>query len=528
VINIVTSTPSAPETNLSLGAGSFGRYKGVISHGRAMGDGKFFGSVGYETYDGDFKYWNDNGTPYDETDDYTGKRRNNGFENMDVLLKWEDENWRARASWVRRDRRLALMAPGFDYAGAPPVQSPQLDTDRWDISLGRSQTFGDVNWGWTLMYTGQRKQYDSHRGSAPSAIGGTYVTKSEYDSARMGLSLFANWVVGERHFMELFAEYSGERLGVEGDMLFSNYLNGIDQYDRKDYSVSLQDSIALDRTGSLLFTPSLRWHKLDGEDHFTWQMALTKEFSPRLMFKTAYGTYARSPNLYERYGDGAFILPAREDLKWETGTQLDASVIWRIPGLPEGLRSSVSLSGFWRESKNLIEFDMENPRFGIYTNIAKATVKGVELEAALDWKKWNMSFSGTWLDGENRTSDQGSVRYRGMKLPNRPEWSWTARLTRGFGDPGRSGSGSVFAEYRYVGENYVDKSEKTLFEARNIWNVGVKYSFSESIEMILGVNDVFDNADGWLKFPDTLNGPARMLDYPVEGRSYYMTLNIEL
>jgi outer membrane cobalamin receptor len=530
VINIVTKMPRKPEINISLGTGSFGLYKGSASYSSPLGGGKFFGAAGYETYGGDFEYWNDNFTPVYSGDDYTGRRRNNGFENADILLKWEDEHWRTRASWVRRDRGLAIGARGFDRQDSSPQQYPKLYTDRWDFSAGRSQVSGSVEWGWDVLYTRQNKEYDSGRGTTLSLIGVGEVTESEYTASRAGVSAFANWAAGERHFFELYADYFGETLEVDGDMVFE-YLGGIGDYDRTDVSVSLQDSIALDRAGSFIATPSLRWHSLDGEDHFTWQMALTKEFSPNLMLKTAFGTYARAPNLYERYGDGAFILPSKKsnsgepELQWETGKQLDASVIWAPPVFRE-VSSNVSLSAFWRESENLIEFDMESPVRGVYKNIAEAAVKGAELEASLSWRKWNMTFSGTWMDGENRSPDEGSVRQYGLKLPNRPELSWNARLTREFQIPGH-GRGSVFAEYRHVGENYVDKSEKVLFAARNIWNIGAKYAFSESTELVVGVNDLTDESDGWRMYPNGRSGATRMLDYPVEGRSYYMTLNMK-
>jgi outer membrane cobalamin receptor len=537
VINIVTKNPPEPETTLSLGAGSFGRYKGTLSYGAPFGErgGKFFGSFGYETYNGDFKYWNDGGTPYNNTDDYNGRRRGNGFENTDILLKWEDEHWKARASWVRRNRDLPLVAPGLDKPGEPQRQGALLDTDRWDLSLGRIQSSGAVDWGWEVLYTGQTKNYDSRRGDAPSQIGGMNVTKSEYDTSRLGLSLNASRAVGGRHFLEFLGEYSDERLNVKGDSLFE-YLNGIDSYSREDWDFNLQDTIMLDRAGTFLVTPSIRWHKQEDDDHFTWQVALTKEAlfgSPEWMLKSTYGTYARSPNTYEQYGDGAFILPAASDIEWETGTQFDIGLIWT--GTREsagGVKANASLSTFWRDSENLIEFDMENPRFGRYQNIAKATVKGVEFESGFDWARWNFSLSGTWMEGENRTpGDEGSVRHYGLKLPNRPEWSGTARLTHkfwGMSETGERKDATVFVEYQYIGENYADSSQKVLFDARNVWNIGVKYDISPTTQFVAGVDDVFNDADDWRMRPDGLNGPTRMLWYPVEGRTFYLTMNFEL
>jgi outer membrane receptor protein involved in Fe transport len=521
VINIITKFPSRPETNVSFGAGSFGRYKGTVSHSTPLGGGKLFGSFGYETYGGDFEYWNDNGTPYNNDDNYTGKRRGNGFENTDLMLKWQDEHWSVRGSWVRRDRDLAISAPGIDRPGVAFSPSALLETERLDLSLGRSQTSGIVNWGWEALYTKNEKYYDRRSGIS-TGIGSNSVRKSEYDASRLGISLHANMPAGERHFLELLAEYSDERLDVTGDMIGA-HLHGIDRYDATEWNLNLQDTIALDRSGTFLVTPSIRWHKSGDDDRFTWQVAVTKEFSPNWMVKGTYGTYARSPNMYERYGDGAFIIPSSGDLRWESGTQFDVGVIWNGSIAPlRDARSSISLSAFWRDTDDLIEFFMENRRYSRYENIAKSEVKGAELEASLDWEKWNLSLSGTWMDAVNRTpGDSGGVRFSGKRLPNRPEWSGGARLTRKFG------RGSAFVEYQYIGENYVDSSEKMLFDARDVVNLGIKYDLSDTTQLTVGVDDVFNAADDWRMRPeDGVNGPTRMLWYPVEGRTYYMTVNM--
>jgi outer membrane receptor protein involved in Fe transport len=397
-----------------------------------------------------------------------------------------------------------------------------LDTDRLDLSLGREGTAGDVSWGLEAAYTAQDKKYDSRRGDAISPIGGMSVTRSEYDATKFGLSLHAEAPVGSRHFLEMRADYSDESLGVKGDTV-SQYLGGIGSYDMDGLDFTIQDTVSLDGAGTLLFTPSLRWHKVGGDDKFSWQLALSKEFSPALMIKSSYGTYSRAPNMYERYGDGAFILPSETGLDWETGEQFDAGAEWsgELKFLA-GARARVSLSGFYRRTDDLIEFFMENPRYGRYFNVAESEVKGVETEASLDWKKWSLSLQATWMDAINKSPDEGSVRYFGLRLPNRPEFAASARVSRKFG------RALVFAEYQYTGENYADSHETVLYDARNVANLGVKYDLSATTRLSLGVNDLFDDADGWRMRPDGLNGPTRILWYPVEGRSYYATLEMEL
>jgi len=371
-----------------------------------------------------------------------------------------------------------------------------------------------------MAYTAQDRRYDSRRGTVLSPIGGIAVSRSEYDTSRIAASLSANKPVGERHFLEMRVGYSRERLNVRGDMVFQ-YLGGIDRYSMEDWHVILQNTTALDAAGAFLFTPSLRWHQVDGAGRFTWQAALSKEFSQNWMVKATYGTYARAPNMYERFGDGAFILPTSDDMNWETGTQFDVGVMWN--GTAEALgnaRLSASLSAFWRETDDLIEFFMTNPRFGRHGNIARAEVRGVELETSLDWERWSLSLYGTWLRGINRTPDEGTVRQHGMALPNRPEWSGGARLTRRFD------RGAVFAEFQHIGENYMDRAETVLFDARNTFNIGLHYDLSQTTRLTVGVDDVFNAADNWRMRTDGHHGPARMLWHPVEGRSFYMTLRM--
>lgn len=518
VINIVTKRPTAPELRASLGIGSFGRYRGGISWSDTAGSGMLFAALGYESYDGGFSYHNDGGTPYDAADDYIGRRQHNGYKDMDLMVKWQDDDWRLKASWVRNRRELALPSWDNDRPGVPNAPGADLDTDRYDFLVGRSLRSGAVDIDLEMRYTIQNKDYDSgRRGSELSPIGGSTVHTSSYDTKRFGATLSASWAAGERHFVEAMADWSDERLDVAGDSIYT-YLGGISKYSTRLWSATLQDTIMLDRAGSLLLTPSLRYLADDDDSELTWQVALTYEPSPNWMIKSTYGTYARSPNLYERYGDGAFIIPASSALKWERGRQFDIGASWRSEPTRGGMSASASFGWFRRDSDDLIEFNMLTRERGQYTNVSEARVQGIELEAGLSWPKWALSLSGTWLDGENLTPDDGSVRRYGMKLPNRPDFAASVRLTRLFD------WGSAFAEFQHIGENFSDTGELVRYDAQDIWNAGLKWSLSPKSELAIGVRDIFDQADDMRLAPNGSNGPVRVLWYPLEGRSYYLTL----
>jgi outer membrane cobalamin receptor len=516
VINVVTKSPSEPETLLSLGSGSYGRFKVSASRAERLGSGKFFAAVNYESSEGGYKYFNDNGTPYAPEDDYIGKRRDNTFENADALLKWEDAHWKFKGAWIRRGRDLPLAAPGMDRRdGLPQRRGALIDTEKYELSAGHRQTSGVVDWGLSASYVNQSKKYDSRRGEAPSQIGGAYVSKSRYDGERFSWALDANAAAGRSHFLEFLLEGYSETLNVDGDSLYQ-YLGGESDYAYEGFDFQLQDSIALDRAGSFVLTPSLRWHKQNGSDKATWQIGLRKDFSRHWSLKATGGTYSRAPNMYEQYGDGAFILPAGDSLSWEEGKQWDIGLWWEGAAGRADLYAGVTYFG--RESRNLIEFDMESPRFARYRNIADSHVNGLELESGVEWGAWKLTASGTWLDAVNDTpDDSGAVRFEGKRLPNRPEWAGTARLTRTFL------KGSVYAEVQYSGANYGDSSEKIFFDSRTVWNAGIKYALSPAATLFFGVDDIFDQAEDW-KLRAVENGPARMLWYPTEGRYFYVTL----
>ncbi|MDR1138033.1 MAG: TonB-dependent receptor, partial [Synergistaceae bacterium] len=79
----------------------------------------------------------------------------------------------------------------------------------------------------------------------------------------------------------------------------------------------------------------------------------------------------------------------------------------------------------------------------------------------------------------------------------------------------------------YTGANFVDRSEIVMFDSRGVVNIGAKYTLSPTATLTVGVDDILDEADTWRMYPSGgLNGPTRMLWYPVEGRSFYATLDM--
>lgn len=508
VINIITKKPAKPGGSISLGRGSFGHFKTNLAYSSQLGSGKFFFGANYERSDGDFEYLNDNNTPYSPGDDYKTARQNNGYKNSDLLMKWNDQDWQLRAAWKRNDRDLPYGAPGADRTTS--ARGARLDTDQIDFSAGRRFKTDKLEWGIKVDYLHQNKKYDD----PDNVVGGWAEQHNEYTTDRYGFAVDGSYAAGKNHLLEFLGDYSDERLHAAGDIVTT--FGGITDFSRRAANFQLQDTIGLDSTGSFTFTPIVRGNWWDDEGKFSWGIALGKDLGNGWSIKATGGSYNRAPNLYELYGDGAFVRP-NPKLKWEDGMQWDIGATWT--GEVQSADVTVTLTYFGRHSNNLIEFVMVDPRYGKYFNIGKADINGLELEGKVTWGKWETRFSGTWMDAVNKTDD---YRY-GKRLPNRPEYECFVRVTRSFL---KDDAASAFVELNYTDGNYYDSAETIQMDNLLTVGLGLKYRLSEKAKITLGVKDLFDKSPDVNMFA-VYNGPSRTMWYPLQGRTYYATLTWE-
>jgi outer membrane cobalamin receptor len=99
VINIVTRKPQNTGFSLTQGMSSYGGYTGSLGVNAPLGGGSLFVGVNRDQSQGDFKY------NFPGTDTYR-HRLNNGYQNTDVLVKWQGENWQVKYAWKRNYREL--------------------------------------------------------------------------------------------------------------------------------------------------------------------------------------------------------------------------------------------------------------------------------------------------------------------------------------------------------------------------------------------------------------------------------------
>ncbi|EIW16254.1 MULTISPECIES: TonB-dependent receptor domain-containing protein [Pelosinus] len=516
-----------------------------------------------------------------ELGDGTRWRRYNDYKNTDAIVKWQDDHWTVKGAWKEIDRHLPQQlwdTPGMEFAGissgrdadahGETGRSVNMDKKQKittkELQVGRRDNVGNLEWGWSANYLDSNKSY---RNNSRWFKDLSYYWKipfrewSRYDSDRWGGMLDGTYKAGDNHLIEFMVNYSDEKMHIAGSMVTDgtnpDTVRYRTFYKQKMFNAQVQDTIALGKGGDLWLTPSIRYNSsttfgsspLEGDyqhkwnqqaeetqSKTTWQLALKKQVNDNFALRATGGTYFRLLNLYEIAGDGAGILPApRSDLNGnlislfplpEEGKQWDVSALW--DGRTLGADSKLQLTYFGRNAKNLLQLWRYGYDYWSYSNSAEGRARGVEMQANLKWDKWDLDLAATYTDTKARIkndSPTGTNTYRNAKQAYAPEWEGSLRL--GYRPDNRT---LLFSEVKYLGEMF---TESTKVNSSNQWygqdalttiGLGAKYKFYQGLEVIVGVNDVF-NKGPKLKAYNNLQSEGYNVAFPIQGRTYYATMS---
>ena len=521
-------------------------------------------------------------------------RKANDYKNTDAIIKWQDDHWLAKATWknIRRhlphpiDKNYApLWTVDQDWAVNMPYGKPNMyyfrnqELTAKELLLGRRDTVGNLEWGWSINYLKQDKDYyiDDWQNleKVLEATSGLNPLKantlwSKYDSRRLGAKIDGSYKAGNRHLIEFLVDASKEKMDIDGWKMFdfehanedtrSRWRN---YYEQEIINAQIQDTITLNKKGDFWLTPSIRYNrsKILGrsdrydekndpqhikwlgqtdeqtDDKVTWQLALKKQFNDHFTLRATGGTYYRLLNMYEIAGDGAGILPmpnvggsASVFPMPEEGKQWDISAIWDGKWLGADT-AKFQITYFGRDSKRLLQLFSWNSFFFVYNNAASGKVSGVELQADLSWQKWDVNLQATYTDPSNVLYDLSAIpgqqewnkdgKIEGV-MTYQPKWEGTARFTY---RPDKNWS--LFTQMRHVGKvttNAIPLTTGALpwQSSLTTMDVGVKYKINKSLQVAVGCNDVLNKAnDMYLR---TTYSEMRNILYPIQGRTYYATL----
>ena len=163
------------------------------------------------------------------------RRKANDYKNMDIILKWQNDHWMAKATWKRIKRHFP-----FPY-NSNYGNLPYIDTDHYannplsifyhrnqkittkEFLVGRRDTIGNLEWGWSINYLDQNKYYyvddwewlEKNSGALLNSYRPNSLW-SRYDTNRWGAKIDGSYKLGNRHMIEFMVNGSKEKMNIDG------------------------------------------------------------------------------------------------------------------------------------------------------------------------------------------------------------------------------------------------------------------------------------------------------------------------
>lgn len=525
-----------------------------------------------------------------EAENATRYRKYNDYEKTSTIVKWQNKNWVIKGTYDTLDRHMpdsvwlgdvnaAVYNNGVDLSDRYYYDSRRQKQNSASLMLQNRQEVGKLEWGWMLDYMHQDKKYRAEH------INTAYPNSewdmqnqplrewSRYKSNKYTAQIDGGYKLNDNNMLDFLINYSKEGLDIDGSNMAKilggqasqNFLSAQirNRYEQELFNVQLQDSITLDKEGTWIFTPSVRYNQskitgfsdgkrfTDGQASWihpkdsqtkgkaTWQLALKKEVNENLTLRMTGGTYYRLLNMAEIAGDGAGILPAPRNHNGEgamfpvpeEGKQFDISAIMHNKLL--GADNSTTLTYYWRDSTNMLQLERAGKDYWSYFNDNKGKSHGIELQSSFKWNKFDLDLQVTYLNTSayNKHTATQFGEYAPVWPTYQPEWEGNIRLTYR-----PSEKFSVFAEGHYTDEYFTYYNKATSGKLSPylsgkpvcslfVMNSGLKWMPKKNWQLTFGCNDILNKgpkskirSDAAFMVPGYINP-----EFPIQGRTYYVT-----
>ncbi len=559
-LELTTELGPAPDGHpllFSAGAGSFGARH---LRGRWLGGGANTGlhvGLGYAGAEGDFVYFNDNGTNLNQSDDSYVERTNNGYDRVDGV---------ARAALRRGPWSLSGGARGMwkeqGVPGSASVQSRTASLTTWsqmvDATAERDAAFGvpalraraGVH---ALLDVDRYRDLDGEIGLASqnrryvtAAAGTTGTLLAELSPAHASSATIEGRA-------EMFADANlSARRDDDGDG------DGGDDNDRRARGLRLELATTLAHTFRLRddigerarIEPAVRVNlsrtspaadPSDGVPDMDLSPRVNLHVAPRaalwlrvvadLSLKASAGGYRRAPTALELYGDrGALV--GNPALEPETGESTDAGLVF-APAAAAGPVDRIYLeaAAFASRSRDTIVWVPNAALIAGPQNLGTAWLWGGELLAsARAARALTLTADYTYLDSRQRDT---LPSYDGKELPQRPRHQLHGRANLA----GRVASRLVvlFGDAALVSGNHLDPANLSLVPPRALVGAGLKLEIAPRLLVAIEGKNLTDARVEDIPLdpaprPDLTRAPRAVADffgYPLPGRAFYLTLQWE-
>ncbi len=467
VINIVTRRPSGQSrTSALFSGGSFGSWRGSLSHADRAGPIDYGASYAGFTTKGDWHFRSVEiqaaGQPSIESVEL--ERVNNTVERHSALLQ------------LAADLAPGLRVSASDQAyfvsrGQPGPNQSRTAHERRSRNVAQVKFEAD---GWERLPDPVRVEsrvsylYESSRFREPMPeLGDPIATRQRNRSA--------SWrTLGEIDHDSFGVEQLGSlAFDLRRDSLSSNE-QGF--HSRWTTAVTVRDTLAF-LSGRLELVPSLRWdYAEDFGSEWIPHVGVIVTPVTWLRFKANGGRSYRVPDFDELFFPDKGYIRGNPNLQPERAWNLDVGLELGIEKLwlVENLRLQVAY--FYQDIENSIVFQQISTNTVAPTNTKDATVRGMELAAGLTLVGWlQLSANWTHQDAElDRAQLPGApglfapiLQFPGTALPGQADDEYVLRAQLG----PASGLFKIVAERRYTSKLHLSFTDVPTLSARTVYDL---------------------------------------------------------
>ncbi len=519
-VNLVTSrNPDALTARLARG--SYNTLEARASGGFRAGKWSGLLHGGYQGADGDFSYFDDNGTDFNAADDSTSIRLNNRF---DSAVGFATTAWEATPS-LRVEARQSFFhkAQGLPGIDTNPALTPRLTLDRSISQLDLVQSggglLGSARLGGALVLEHSRSR------DLEGELGlGRHDTDDRLASGAATLDL--EWTLPLGLSVGTAGSLRQERAELSDPP--SGFPDPPPSERRTAGAVlTLQERLLDER---LLLHAGQRWDRIHDELHSTGVAGITTHSSfarelrspqigARLALLRDFGVVrelaalanasdaSRPPTFAELFGRTGSIL-GNPGLLPERGKSHDWGGHLEV-GATGGARATVDFAHYESVTDELIVYLPGSQRLMRATNIGKARIQGEELKARLGpLLGLSVNAATTWQS----TIDEGDAPFwRGKQLPQRADRQSELRLSW------RGRQLAASGEVVYIGPNYLDRYNRTSAESRTLTSAGLSWTPpGDHIRFTVEGKNLGDR-----RAVDVAN-------YPLPGRTFFVSCDLNL
>ncbi len=436
-IVLKTRTFDAPITEAAVSYGSWNTWRVFALRGDIIGPLAALALFSGQGSDGDFIYYNRNGTNFTTEDDSFVKRANNHHVAYSGLVKLNTSlgAWEPQLMNEFLVKRQGI--PGTDYLVGEHRSHTELRTlrDAINISLGRSLREKyriDFDAAYLLM----REDFNDMEGEV-----GIGHQRAKYSSDALSGAAVLHAELSEQHISNL-------RLGVRYEQFKQNELN-LAPEDQQSPRRRLRFEVGLEHewipVPPLKIVPVVRTelhHSNFGggptpdlltdfeptsvtDFFFSPSLGARYEIADGLTLKANGGRYVRAPELTELFGDRGGI-HGNPGLVPEVGYNGDAGATYIMTGIPglSLLRVDAAWFGSWVDDLIILLPNSQSSSKSV--NYSEALIQGLESALRVQlFKIITLSGNYTYFYGINKTDDDN---YYGKRLPGRPRHEVYGRI----------------------------------------------------------------------------------------------------